>query len=293
MTTAAATASAAAPRRTSGQRKSRPVRFLLSLVCVAVAMVYLIPLVYTLSLSVRTNSDVFSNRLAPHTFRPWNFVDAWKQFGLQILFEHSAIITVGTVVLAVFFSVLAAYGFSRYRSHANELVFLAILTGLMVPPAGVIIPFFVTMRQFHLYDSLLAVIIGETAFALPLGILILRGYIDSIPVDLTDAAKVDGATDWKAFWYVAFPLLKPPIATVALFTTISTWNGFLIPLVLLHDPQRSTLTVGLARLQGQYGALNIELVSAAAILAIIPILVVFVGARRYYVRGLSAGALKQ
>ena len=79
----------------------------------------------------------------------------------------------------------------------------------------------------------------------------------------------------------------------ALFTTISTWNGFLLPLVLLHDPQRSTLTVGLSRLQGQYGALNLELVSAAAILAIIPILVVFVAARRYYVQGLSAGALKQ
>jgi ABC-type glycerol-3-phosphate transport system permease component len=175
----------------------------------------------------------------------------------------------------------------------SEVVFIAILLGLMVPPAGVIIPFFVSMRQLHLYDSLLSVIVGETAFALPLGILILRGFVDSIPVDLTDAARVDGATDWKAFWYVVFPLLKAPIATVALFTTISTWNGFLLPLVLLHDPQRSTLTVGLSRLQGQYGALNLELVSAAAILAIIPILVVFVAARRYYVQGLSAGALKQ
>jgi raffinose/stachyose/melibiose transport system permease protein len=291
MTVAASVAKA--PRASTGARTSRPRRFALSCVCVGIGAVYLIPLAWTLSLSVRTNSDVFSNRLLPHTFRPGNFADAWGQFDLGILFEHSALITAGTVFLSVLLSVLAAYGFSRYRSHLSELTFLTILTGLMVPPAGVIIPFFVTMRQLHLYDTLLAVVVGETAFALPLGILILRGYIDAIPVDLTDAARVDGATDWKAFWYVAFPLLKPPIATVALFTTISTWNGFLLPLVLLHDPQRSTLTVGLSRLQGQYGALNLELVSAAAILAIIPILAVFVTARRYYVRGLSAGALKQ
>lgn len=291
MTVAASVAKA--PRASTGARKSRPLRFALSCVCVGIGAVYLIPLAWTLSLSVRTNSDVFSNRILPHTFRPGNFADAWGQFELGILFEHSAIITAGTVFLSVLLSVLAAYGFSRYRSHLSELTFLTILTGLMVPPAGVIIPFFVTMRQLHLYDTLLAVVVGETAFALPLGILVLRGYIDAIPVDLTDAARVDGATDWKAFWYVAFPLLKPPIATVALFTTISTWNGFLLPLVLLHDPQRSTLTVGLSRLQGQYGALNLELVSAAAILAIIPILSVFVAARRYYVRGLSAGALKQ
>jgi raffinose/stachyose/melibiose transport system permease protein len=163
----------------------------------------------------------------------------------------------------------------------------------MVPPAGVIITFFVTMRQLHLYNSLLAVIIGETAFALPLSILILRGYIESIPIDLTDAARVDGASDWKAFWFVAFPLLKPAVATVALFTTIATWNDFLIPLVLMADPQRSTLTVGLARLASQYGAFNEELVSAAAILATVPVLVVFIAARRYYIKGLSAGAIKQ
>lgn len=284
---------AVVPRGSSGVRRSRPLRFGLSFLCVAIGVVYVIPLAWTLSLSVRENRDVFSNRLLPHTFRPANFVDAWKQFGLGVLFEHSAIITIGTVALSVLLSVMAAYGFSRYRNRLSEALFLMILTGLMVPPAGVIVPFFVTMRQLHLYDTLFAVTLGEAAFALPLGILILRGYIDTIPVDLTNAARVDGATDWKAFWYVAFPLLKPPIATVALFTTISTWNGFLLPLVLLHDPQRSTLTVGLSRLQGQYGALSLELVSAAAILAIIPILAVFVAARRYYVQGLSAGAVKQ
>jgi raffinose/stachyose/melibiose transport system permease protein len=281
------------PRPTGAIKRSLPGRLLLSALCFLIGAIYFIPLAWTLSLAVRGRRDVFSNRILPHSFRPSNFIDAWSNLGLGVLFEHTAIITIGTVIFATALSVLAAYGFARHRTKWSEVIFLVILLGLMVPPAGVIITFFVTMRQFGLYNSLLAVILGETAFALPLSILLLRGYIDSIPIDLTDAARVDGASDWKAFWYVAFPLLKPAVATVALFTTIATWNDFLIPLVLMADPQRSTLTVGLSRLASQYGAFDQQLVSAAAILATLPILLVFILARRYYVKGLSAGAIKQ
>jgi len=117
--------------------------------------------------------------------------------------------------------------------------------------------------------------------------------MESIPTQLIDAALVDGASQLQAFRYVALPLLKPALATVALFATISTWNGFLIPLVLLGDASTATLTVGLTALQSQYGSLHLELISAAATLAIIPILVVFIAARRYFVQGISAGAVKQ
>lgn len=268
-------------------------RTALGLLSYALGALAILPIAWTLSLSVRTNEDVFSNRLLPHTFRPYNFVTAWRQFHLAVLFEHSALITAGTVVLSVGLSVAAAYGFSRYRTRLSEGLFLLILTGLMIPPAAIILPFFLTMRQLHLYNSLLAVIIGESAFALPFGVLVLRGYIDNVPVELTDAALVDGATDWKAFWYVVLPLLRPALATAALFTTISTWNGFIIPLVLLANSTDATITVGLQPLNGEFGNLSLELMSAAAVLAIVPILLVFLVARRYYVQGLSAGAIKQ
>ncbi|MFN8221731.1 MAG: carbohydrate ABC transporter permease [Gaiellales bacterium] len=280
-------------RREALRRIPRGVRAVLSAVTILLATIAMFPILWTISLSVRTNQDVFSNKILPHTFRPSNFVDAWRQYGLEILFRHSAIITLGTVVVSLLFSVAAAYGFSRYRSRLSEGLFMLILTGLMIPPAAIIIPFFLTMRQLHLYNSLIAVIIGESAFALPFGVLILRGYIDNIPVDLTDAARVDGATDWRAFWYVALPLMRPALATVALFTTITTWNGFLIPLVLLSNGAESTITVGLAPLNSQYGALHLELMTATAVLAIIPVLAVFLAARRYFVQGLSAGAIKQ
>ena len=264
-----------------------------SAACYACAILAILPIAWTLSLSIRTNQDVFSNKVLPNSFRPQNFVDAWNEFHLAVLFEHSFLITLGTVILAVALSVCAAYGFSRYRTRLSEGLFLLILTGLMIPPAAIILPFFLTMRQLHLYNSLFAVIIGESAFALPFGVLVLRGYMDNVPVELTDAALVDGANDWKAFWYVVLPMLRPALATTALFTTISTWNGFLIPLVLLANSTRATVTVGLQPLNGQFGNLSLELMSAAAVLAIVPILLVFLLARRYYVQGLSAGAIKQ
>jgi ABC-type glycerol-3-phosphate transport system permease component len=270
----------------------RYLRAFLTLLSYAIGIIAILPILWTLSLSIRTNEDVFSNRLLPHTFHPHNFPHAWQEFHLGVLFAHSAIITVGTVVLACGLSVTAAYGFSRYRSRLSEGVFILILTGLMIPPAAIILPFFLTMKNFHLYNSLFAVIIGESAFALPFGVLVLRGYIDNVPRELTDAALVDGATDWKAFWYVVLPLLRPGLATAALFTTISTWNGFLIPLVLLSNSTNATITVGLQPLNGEFGNLSLELMSAAAVLAILPILVVFLVSRRYYVQGLSAGAIK-
>jgi ABC-type glycerol-3-phosphate transport system permease component len=162
----------------------------------------------------------------------------------------------------------------------------------MIPPAAIIIPFFVGMQKVGLYDSLLAVILAETAFILPLGILIMRGYVDTLPIELNEAARVDGATEWRAFRHVVLPLLRAPIATVALFITLSTWNGFLLPLVLFNNPLRATLTVGLSSFNGRLGAIDAPLLAAASVMAIVPILVVFVAARRYFVDGLSLGAIK-
>jgi ABC-type glycerol-3-phosphate transport system permease component len=288
------------PRPPAGQRRleafrerASPTRFASSLVCLIGGAVYLVPLVWVMTEAVKASSDVFSTSPLPHTFRITNFADAWHQFQLGTLFAHTIVITVGTVLLAIGLSVVAAYGFSRYRSRLSEGVFILILSGLMVPPAAIIIPFFLAMRHLGLYDNLFAVVIGETAFALPLGILLLRGYIDNIPAELTDAAVVDGASEWKAFVHVVFPLLRPAVATVALFTTISAWNGFLLPLVLLRDTATSTLTVGISQTAGQVGQLSLQLVAAAAVLAVVPVLVILIAARRYYVQGLSAGALKQ
>ncbi|MGB2712447.1 MAG: carbohydrate ABC transporter permease [Conexibacter sp.] len=287
----------ASPRRASIRRRARSRdgarRVIASITCIGIGIVYLLPLLWVVSLSVRDQSDVLSLRILPGSFRPRNYVDAFTQFDLGTLLAHSVLITAGTVVLSVAMSVTAAYAMSRWRSRLTEGLFLLILLGLMVPPATMIVPFFVVMTNLGFYDSLVAVILGEAAFGLPLGIMILRGYIDRIPLELTDAARVDGATPWRAFRLVALPLLRPAVATVALFITLSAWNDFLLPLVLLPDATSSTVTVGLASSVGTYGQLQPGLLAAASLMAVVPVLAVFMAARRYYVGGLSAGALKQ
>jgi ABC-type glycerol-3-phosphate transport system permease component len=280
-------------RETREQAERRSMRsFAATLVCLLVGAVYLIPLAWVLSVSFRSGSDVFRSIFVPHSFAPGNYSEAWHKYGLGVLFLNSTLITAGTVILSLALSVTAAYGFSRHRTRLRESLFLLILTGLMIPPAAIIIPFFVLMNDLHLYDKLFAVVLAECAFVLPLGILILRGYIDNIPAELSDAARVDGAGEWGAFQHVVVPLLRPPIATVALLITLSTWNGFLLPLVLLSDPSQSTVTVGIAQFSSQFGVLEWQLVAAAAVMAMLPVLVVLVALRRYYVQGLSAGALK-
>lgn len=291
---ASAPAPAAAVRpRARARRAGALRRALSSCACVLIGITYLIPLLWVVSLSLRSESDATSLGIVPSTFRPSNYPDAFKHFGMGSLFANSALVTAGTVALALAMSVLAAYGFARWRSRITESMFLLILLGLMVPPATMVVPFFLAMLNMGLYNSLLAVILGEAAFALPLGILILRGYIDRIPHELTDAARVDGAGPLRSFVHVVLPLLKAPIVTVALFIAMFTWNDFLLPLVLLPDPSHSTITVGLAQSVGQFGQLQLALISAASVMALLPILAIFIAARRYYVQGLNAGALKQ
>ncbi|CAN5799198.1 carbohydrate ABC transporter permease [soil metagenome] len=288
--TDAAPPSSAARRARRRKRRSKGALVAISFV---VGAIYLVPLVWVLSMSVRSASEILQPGFVPESFNPQNYRDAWQRFELGKLFKNTALVTAGTVLLGVALSVTAAYGFSLAKSRFGEFAFIMLLLGLMVPPAAVIIPFFIGMRELGLYDSLLAVILAETVFVLPLGVLILRAYIESIPKDLSDSARIDGASEWSVFAQIVFPLILPAAATVALFMFLSAWNGFLLPLVLLRDPNKTTLTVGLSQFSGQFGSFEWHLVAAASAIAVVPVLLVFYLARRYYVQGLAAGALKQ
>lgn len=291
MNVASAVAPSSAGRR--ARRRKRRSKAALVTISVVVGVIYLVPLLWVLSMSLRSAREILQPGLVPESFNPQNYGDAWQRFELGKLFKNTSIVTAGTMVLGVALSVTAAYGFTLVKSRFSEFAFTLLLLGLMVPPAAVIIPFFIGMRELGLYDSLLAVILAETVFVLPLGVLILRAYIESIPQDLSDAARIDGASEWSVFAQIVFPLIMPAAATVALFMFLSAWNGFLLPLVLLRDPDKTTLTVGLSQFSGQFGSFEWHLVAAASAIAVVPVLVVFYLARRYYVQGLAAGALKQ
>ncbi len=285
-----ASSAGSAPGKPAG--RSRIGRVLASLACFILGAVYAFPLFWTASLSVRDQQDALRPTLLPASFRPQNFVDAWEGLSLADLFRNTIFIAATTVILSVGMSVFAAYGFTRWRTRMTEAMFVIILLGMMVPAAGVIVPFFVLMRGIGLYGTLVAVILAETAFAIPLVVLLMRGYIERIPSELIDAARVDGASPFRGFIYVVLPLLMPAVVTSSLFVLLFAWNDLMLPLVLLPDPTDSTIVVGMAGTVGQYGAVNLGILGAAAVLVLLPILVIFIAARRYYVQGLAAGAVK-
>ena len=267
-------------------------RALASIACLVIGAIYSFPLVWVASMSIREQRDALGMNLIPTTFRPQNFVDAWVDLNLGQLYINTFIVAGGTVILSIGMSVLAAYGFVRWRSRVTDGVFTIILLGMMIPPAAVIIPVFVLARSLGIYNTLTAIILAETAFAIPLAVLLLRGYLERVPAELIDAARVDGASPFRAFRFVVLPFLVPAIATASLFILLFAWNDLILPLTLLPNPSGSTLVVGLALTVGKYGQVNLAALAAAALLAVLPVLVIFIMSKRYYVQGLSAGALK-
>ena len=255
------------------------------------AMLSLAPILWIVGLSLRTGADVYSRAVIPATFRPQNFMDAWNQFGLGPLFINSIIVTATSVSVAVVLSVLAAYGFARLRFRGSEVLFVAILLGLMIPPAALIIPLFVEIRTLGLYDTHVGLSLVYVAFGLPLSILVLRSFFASIPRELLEAARIDGATERWILWDVVVPLARAPIATVAILLFLFAWNDFFLALVLLRDAGTYTLPVGIAQFIGQYST-PYELVAAAVLIAAVPVFVLYLLLHRQFEQGVAEGAAK-
>lgn len=263
----------------------------MTLVCLLAGVMYLMPLVWVVMTSTRTLADSTSNSFFPHTFRLGNYGDAWTQIHISRLFLNSVITTVSTVIGAVVLSLSAAWGFERFDSRKRRALFAAIVAALTVPAVATLLPFFVAMQQLGLYNHLSGVVLGQIAGGVPLGILIFRGYIRQIPGELVDAARVDGAGELSIFLRIVTPLLRPAIATVSIFVALGAWNSFLLPLVLVRDPLDSTLPVGLASLLGGFNT-DYTVLAAGAVICIAPIMSILILARRSYVAGLGAGAVK-
>jgi ABC-type glycerol-3-phosphate transport system permease component len=273
-------------------RYSHPIwRVSVSAFLVISAMVVMAPIAWIVGLSLRTGADVYSRSVVPATFRPQNFLDAWDQFGLGPLFVNSIVVTAASVTMAVVLSVLAAYGFARLRFRGSEVVFLLVLLGLMIPPAALIIPLFVEVRSVGLYDTHVGLSLVYVAFGLPLSILILRSFFASIPGELLEAARIDGASERWILWDVVVPLAKAPIATVAILLFLFAWNDYFLALVLLRDAGTYTLPVGIAQFIGQYSTPH-ELVAAAVLLAAIPVFILYLVLHRQFEQGVAEGAVK-
>jgi raffinose/stachyose/melibiose transport system permease protein len=232
-----------------------------------------------------------------HPFRPPlnptldNIVDAWTTGRFSVYFKNSVIISVADVIGMVVIASLAGYAFARMRFPGQNLLLVIFLIGLTIPVAAIIIPLYVTMRDFHLLDSYASVIVADIALACPIFIFIMRAFFKDLPRELDDAARVDGAGEFQIFWQVMLPLAKPGVMTVALLEFLWSWNDLLLPLVFLVTDDLRTLPVGMLFFQGRF-TIDFGLMCAGVLILSLPVTVLFVIFQRDFVRGLTSGALK-
>lgn len=227
----------------------------------------------------------------PRSLTLSNLTQAWDQGSLGSAMETSFIVAVGVVVGATLLSILAGYAFGALNLPGGNVVFYIFLAGLIMPYEALIIPLYYDMRSFSLIDSYWSLIFPEVALYLAFGIFWMRACFRSVPRSLLEAARIDGASNWRILRRVFVPFGRPAILTMMVLFFIFSWNEFLLPLVMLSSGSRQTATLALGVFQGQYDT-NISLQTAAALTVAIPGIIVYILFQRQFIRGMLSGSVK-
>jgi len=256
-------------------------------------VIVLVPIYWILITSFKTQDTYFAtNPLVPPGSPTLDNYRLVIESDFPRYFLNSAIVTVGAVVPTLLVSFMASYAIVRGSNlrvmRASGSLFLM---GLAIPLQAAVIPIYLIIIKLQLYDTLLAIILPSIAFAIPLSVLVLSNFIRDIPRELFESMRVDGATEWRTLWNLAFPLTRPALVTVAIYNGLLIWNGFLLPLILTQSPNQRTLPLALASFQGQY-SINVPAVLASVMLTTLPILILYVIGRRQLLSGLTAGFSK-
>ncbi|MGB2569442.1 carbohydrate ABC transporter permease [Micromonospora citrea] len=266
-------------------------RLLLHLVCIAVGALIVVPVWFGVLGGFKDNGQLSTNPLGwPDPWVPGNYTGIlgsevfWRQLG------NSVLIAVSSTLIMVAAAAMAAFVFARFAFRGRELLFTLFAIGLMFPFAVAILPLFVLLRGMGLLDNPLGVILPQAAFGLPITIVILRQFFRTIPGEVEEAATLDGCSPFGFFLRILLPMARPALATVSVLALVSSWNNFMLPLVVFTDQSWWTLPVGVQAFQGQY-ADDTARVLAFVVLSMLPALGFYAVAERQLVGGL-AGSVK-
>jgi len=284
----------AATAREVEHLRKREHRFLFSgwhLVLIPIAIAMLIPLVWMLVTSLQTLNETrqYPPTLVPHTLQWKNYTDVLRLAPFGRWFLNTTIVTVSVVIANLLLCSLAGYAFARIKFFGREVVFILVLATLMIPFQVVMIPTFLIVRKMGLIDTLGALIVPNLASAF--GIFLLRQFFRTLPVELEEAARIDGASRLGVLFKIVLPLSGPALATLAVITFLWTWNDFLWPLITIYSPSNFTLQLGLTTFQGAHQTTT-NLLMAANVMSMIPVLLLFFVAQRYFIRGIATTGLK-
>jgi len=264
------------------------------LLVLIVAAILLFAVYWMIATSFKPNSEVF--KYPPSLFPLKPTLDAYKTILRDIKFVHyfgnSYFIAGMASLISIIIGSLAGYGFSRFKMIGGNTLLMSVLLLMMFPRVVLIIPYFNIMNSLKLYDTYTALIIINASFTLPFSIWMLKGYFDSIPQDMEEAAMVDGCSRLQAAYMISFRLAMPGVVATAVYAFLEAWNEYLFGLILTKSYLRSPITVGIGQFFGQF-TMNWNVIMAMSVMASLPLMIIFIFLQRYLISGMTAGAIKQ
>lgn len=247
------------------------------------------PLLLVLVGSFRPNADILRQPVGlPTSLEFDNYRRAWETASLSTYFMNSLVITVVSVALCVTVAAMAAYALSRWQFRGRALLAAFFISGLMIPAKLGLLPVFYMYQSLGLIDSRVGLVLLYAASGIPFSVFVIMGFMRGLPVELEEAARLDGASEGRMFVSIALPLMRPALAVATVFQFAPTWNDFFYPLVLLRSNEKYTVPVGLTRFFGEYAADRATLF-AGLVIALVPLAIVFALATRHIITGLTAG----
>ena len=276
-------------KRTVGQRVARILGYALLIVAAAAV---LLPFFWMVSSSLKTSNDVFTIPVhwIPKTWVWRNYLDIWEQSGMLTWWKNSLLLSVVVTVLQVLTGSFAAYGFARMRFPGRDTLFLVYVGTIAVPWQSYMIPQFILFSKLHLSNTLWSIILLQAFGAF--GVFLMKQYFESVPEELSEAARIDGLSEYGIYRRIMLPLSGPAIASLTLLTFVNTWNDYLGPLIYLRSPNLWTIQVGLQTFINTLYDSNYALLFTGLTLSVLPIAIIFMLGQRYFVEGIATSGLK-
>lgn len=257
------------------------------------ALLILIPLLVVVLTSVKTLQETFANPLGipEGGLRFDNYLNIFQEQTMAGYFMNSAVVTLFSVSLTLLFAAMIAFGITRLNNWIGNILFLLFTLGMMVPAQVSMVPLYSLMLDLNLTNSLVGLILVNIATTIPIAVFILTGFMKTLPRELFEASTMDGAGNWKVFTKIVIPLSLPSLSATAIFLFVMHWNDLLYPLLFITDNAYKTLPLALLEFQGQY-ATNYPMLFTGVIIASAPMVVAYIFLQRFFVAGITAGAVK-
>ena len=288
------TTSAVRRPMSASAKKARALNILRVICLVIIVLIVLIPFYISFLYSFKTHSDISLNRLAwPKHPTLENYIRVIRENKyVAIGFKNSLLTTLPTVAILLLCTSMASYILARYNSPFYKVMYSIFISGVLVPFQCIMLPLYMNIYNIGLVSTNLGFILARSGLQVSISVLAITGFVKSIPIDIEEAAAIDGCSPMRTFFSVVFPMMKPTLISVGVLEIMWVWNDYLLPYLVLDQTKYKTIPIHIQYLQGSYGRVDLGATMALIILSLIPIIIFYLSCQKHIIKGVAAGAVK-